>query len=462
MRLRVLALLALALLAGPHRAAAATFVVNSSDEVHDAMPGDGKCETFPGNQICTLRAAVDEANTSNGNIIQVPGMSFTLAFGELVIQKPMTISGAGMYKTVISANNASRVFRDAVDTANVYVTDMTIRDGLSATVGGLIESSSQAYLHLERCYLTHGYAPTGGCIHGHVLYLTDSLVTDCHATGGDGGGVLLFLRGEITGSTISGNTSSGAGGGIGETYGDVFLTNSTVSGNIAGGPGGGIYGALFLKNVTVAQNVTDSYYGGGGVYNPYSAAAATVVNSVFAGNLAADNPHPIHGLVEQECAGALTNDGYTLMLNGGVTFCTISGTPMTFVASALIGPLQDNGGPAPTHALLAGSLAIDAGDPAGCVGGAGTLTVDQRGVHRPISSRCDAGAYERSPCGDVNGDGSVDVSDVFALINALFAGGGAPPGLTDVDQDGATSVSDVFYLINFLFAGGPAPVCLGA
>jgi hypothetical protein len=59
--------------------------------------------------------------------------------------------------------------------------------------------------------------------------------------------------------------------------------------------------------------------------------------------------------------------------------------------------------------------------------------------------------------GDVNGDGKVNVSDVFSLINSLFAGGPAPVCPADVNADGGVGVDDVFYLINFLFAGGPAP-----
>jgi hypothetical protein len=49
------------------------------------------------------------------------------------------------------------------------------------------------------------------------------------------------------------------------------------------------------------------------------------------------------------------------------------------------------------------------------------------------------------------------VSDVFYLINFLFAGGPAPICSADVDGDGQPTVSDVFYLINYLFAGGPPP-----
>jgi len=60
--------------------------------------------------------------------------------------------------------------------------------------------------------------------------------------------------------------------------------------------------------------------------------------------------------------------------------------------------------------------------------------------------------------GDANGDASIDVNDVFYLVNFLFAGGAAPLGPSNVDGVASVDVNDVFYLINFLFAGGPAPV----
>ena len=64
----------------------------------------------------------------------------------------------------------------------------------------------------------------------------------------------------------------------------------------------------------------------------------------------------------------------------------------------LFGPLQYNGGPTQTHALLPGSPAIDAGAPAGCTGAAGApLTTDQRGFPRPYGPACDIGAVEYNP-----------------------------------------------------------------
>jgi hypothetical protein len=58
---------------------------------------------------------------------------------------------------------------------------------------------------------------------------------------------------------------------------------------------------------------------------------------------------------------------------------------------------------------------------------------------------------------DANGDGALDVADVFYLINHLFAGGPAACFGGDANGDGLLSVVDVFYLINYLFAGGSPP-----
>ena len=61
------------------------------------------------------------------------------------------------------------------------------------------------------------------------------------------------------------------------------------------------------------------------------------------------------------------------------------------------------------------------------------------------------------PTGDGNGDGTVNVADVFYLINDLFTSGPQPVGSGDCNGDGVVNVADIFYLMNYLFAGGPAP-----
>ena len=72
-------------------AQAATFTVNSPFDAADANPGDGVCETAPGNGVCTLRAAIEEANTlgaGNDATISLPPNTYLLT-----LANELTITG---------------------------------------------------------------------------------------------------------------------------------------------------------------------------------------------------------------------------------------------------------------------------------------------------------------------------------------------------------------------------------
>ncbi len=63
---------------------------------------------------------------------------------------------------------------------------------------------------------------------------------------------------------------------------------------------------------------------------------------------------------------------------------------------------------------------------------------------------------------DPNGDGIMNSSDIFYLVNFLFLHGPQPRGPAgflsgDSNDDGLVNSSDIFFLVNFLFLGGPAP-----
>ncbi len=63
-------------------------------------------------------------------------------------------------------------------------------------------------------------------------------------------------------------------------------------------------------------------------------------------------------------------------------------------------------------------------------------------------------------CGDVNGDGAVDIDDAVWLINYIFCIGcepPSPPESGDVDCQGGIDIDDVVYLILYIFSGGSAP-----
>lgn len=60
-------------LGAPLAAPAASFVVNSTEDLVDLAPGDGECNALPtgGPRTCTLRAAVQESNALAGDDLVV-------------------------------------------------------------------------------------------------------------------------------------------------------------------------------------------------------------------------------------------------------------------------------------------------------------------------------------------------------------------------------------------------------
>lgn len=120
-----------------------------------------------------------------------------------------------------------------------------------------------------------------------------------------------------------------------------------------------------------------------------------MVNSIVSLNENEVPGIPFPTLLLDDCAGTITSQGNNIISDVDTNHCTVNGT---FAATyANLGPLQDNGGPTPTHALMSPSDAIDAGNTGGCADNLGaTLTTDQRGFPRPQGLRCDIGAFEAS------------------------------------------------------------------
>jgi hypothetical protein len=230
----------------------------------------------------------------------------------------------------------------------------------------------------------------GGILNEGTLKLTISSVEDNRAA--DAGGI-GNLRGQATllDVTVSGNRVSSEGGGI-QNSGTLTATNATISGNSAGSLGGGLAnraeGRVTLNDVTIAQNKAPN---GGGLIN--KAGALQISNSILAANTASPEASP-------DCAGVVTSGGYNLIENAAGCQLTGQGTGDVVGKMAKLGALASNDGPTRTHALEAGSPAIDAGNPAPPSGSGGScFPADQRGVKRPQAGgaaqpRCDIGAYE--------------------------------------------------------------------
>jgi hypothetical protein len=234
-------------------------------------------------------------------------------------------------------------------------------------------------------------------------------LTISNGAGGDGFGIYDLGTLTVTGSTISGNragiaTSLGtlltvtnstiSNNGVGIDCGGIaMVTNCTISGNMRGGInnsgtltvssstiagnsfGGGIFNAatLTVSNSTIAGN---SATGGGGIASAGS--GISVRNTIIAENKASDGP---------DVYGNLGSQGHNVLGDPqDVTGFNLD-TDLVHV-DPLLGPLQDNGGPTFTMALLPGSPAIGAGDPTN------DPATDQRGFPRLVNGTIDIGAFE--------------------------------------------------------------------
>ena len=282
-------------------AQAAVFTVNTAVDFADANPGDGVCDIAPPNLVCTLRAAIMEANALAGadQIILPPNTYLLTIVSELTITDNLTITGGGASTTIIDGN------RNVRSNSGVLVINVGFAVNLS---GVTIRNGGEDF--------------GGGIFNNGTLTLTNSKVSDNSAgssggVSGSGGGILNGRQGTltVTNSTVSDNSSGGFGGGIAND-GTLTLTNSTVSGNNDGGGGdalfgGGIFnnGTLTLTNSTVSgnRNSADAVGGrGGGIYNGASG-ILTLTNSTVSGNSAADS------------GGGIFNQGTANLFNATVS-----------------------------------------------------------------------------------------------------------------------------------------------
>jgi hypothetical protein len=206
---------------------------------------------------------------------------------------------------------------------------------------------------------------------------------------------LTVERSSVTGNVAGGGAKEASGFGGGIDYGSggagvtqaLTVSNSTISANTAGGGGseaegfgGGLEfgaGTGSLSHVTIASN---SAGGGGGT--PFGGGVSIgsltggVDNTIVAGNSGGD------------CDKALTSNGENIDSD---STCGFKSAGDKSGVDAKLGPVGDHGGPTLTQMPLAGSPAIDAGNPATCP------ATDQRGVARPQGGGCDIGAVEVPP-----------------------------------------------------------------
>lgn len=379
------------------RAEAGTFHVTS---LADSGPG-------------TLRQAVLDANAILGAdtvVFSIPG-AIILTSGEILITDDLSINGPGAAAVTVSGNDQSRVFNidnPAGRRINVTLSGLTLTHGYTSGSGGVVYAED-ANLTILSSVISNGVAGAGG---GLDLFDSNTTIRFSSILGNRaalfGGAVSSEFGGvptlTIESSTIAGNSANFEGGGIyTEENRDVEIVNSTISGNTATYYGGGIssYFGTFpgggqrdnlvrIRHTTITDNTAGE---SGNLWSDY---AAEIDHTIIA------NGSPSAGSSGVLASYSLIEDNYFVL-----------GDHNLVGVDPLLGPLADNGGPTLTHALLPGSPAIDAGNPAI----QNPPAADQRGFARIYGPAIDIGAFEAQPLDVVN---VPTLSEVGTLLLAVL------------------------------------------
>ena len=339
----------------------------------------------------TLRQAILSAAGGDTINFSLPlgTAAITLTSDELVITKNLAINGPGANLLTVQRSNAGgtpdfRIFHIAAGNINATISGLTISNGsslrgngdLSPTDvngdGGGIVSESTGTSVITGCLISGNacsFEGGGVCNLSGTLTITSCMISS-NSTALSGGGIANYSQGTVnlTNSTLSGNNATLSGGGFyNAPLLTVNITNSTISGNTAG-LGGGLYNSSgnTTANISSSTISNNSANGDGGVSQ---LGQANVRNCIIARNTDTQGAPDFNG--------ALTSQGYNLIGNTSHTNIAGDTTGNQLNVNPLLGPLQDNGGPTFTQALLVNSPAIDKGSSGGYI-------VDQRGFTRPV------------------------------------------------------------------------------
>lgn len=377
---------------------AATFRVNATTDAVDATPGDGECATA--GAVCTLRAAVQEANALAGpDRIRVPAGDYQLtragagendaATGDLDVRGRLRVIGAGVASTVVDGNGLDRVF-DVQPNARVTLTKLAVRGGDAggSGSGGGVNAGTGARLVLKRMLVEANEAFAGGGVAatGQLALATTTVRGNVAAIGG---GVALQGGSAIRASTLNDNTATGVGSFAGHDVvaqgaGTVEIVNSTITGQVQ------VIAFCQPGPVRTCTDGTDVVLANATVNE-----ASRVVQRLDQ-DVLHEGSFTLRNTILFVCGSDLISQGYNFIVPEG---CAIVGDLSGVIVgdTPLLGSLKDNGGPTFTRLPSAISDAVEGGNPATPgSGGAACEATDQRGVVRdPVLGRCDIGAVER-------------------------------------------------------------------
>lgn len=346
----------------------------------------------------SLRQALADANDGDTIDFAVTG-TIGLTSGLLTVDKTITISGPGAESLALDGNAKSGILF-ITSGITVTISGLTITNGNAPSYGGGVYNEA-ATVTLNNCIISSNSAQYGGGIDNEAALGDATLaVNNCVLTGNsvseEGGGIYNIGFGglatmTVNASTLAENSAAFSGGGIRNvgTSATLVVSNSTVSAN-SSYTGAGLSNeaesgsaTLEVSNTTLAGN--SASLSGGAIYNLRGGAAdvtTSLANTILMTGPSGENIY--------NSDGAVTSLGYNLSSDDAGGY--LSGPGDQINTDPLLGPLQDNGGPTFTHALLKGSPAIDAGDPSF----APPPFFDQRGpgFDRVVNGRLDIGSFE--------------------------------------------------------------------
>ena len=339
-----------------------------------------------GNYSASLGGGIQNAGTLTVTYCRVIGNTASGPGGGINNNGQLTITGS-----VLNNNGAFEgggVGNSISGTTTI--TDSTISDN-SAGFGGGIENHGGT-VNVIRSILTRNSTPGGNAgginnFGGSILAITDSTISG-NSSAGAGGGILSGGQLTVTRCSFRNNSAGSGGGGI-ANWGVLAVTDSTFNGNSASF-GGGIERYDGLMTVTFST-LSGNHAGGAISTGGGIDGQITARNNIIAGNTASHSP---------DVNGTLNSEGHNLIGDGtggsGFVATDVVGTSSNPINPEL-GPLQDNGGPTQTMALLPDSPALAAGDTNDAP------DWDQRGpgYARIVDGMIDIGAFEVQPTPNV-------------------------------------------------------------
>lgn len=273
------------------------FTVNSTADTSDNSLGDGICQTA--GAVCTLRAAIEEANSGSlPTYVKMPAGTFSPS-GALSPTKKITLEGDGIASTIISGSNAHKIFDVNAAGLEIVLSKMKLTQANSTTPGGAI-SFTGTKLTLNEVDVSDNTSSSttqgGGGIYfsGNLLTLTNSIFKNNTLTQISGslmdGGAIVIPAGSlnVTNCTFDSNSTVGTGGRGGAIYvtGYATILDSTFKNNSSHDSGGAIftYVKTIIRRSFFSGNQSTSFGSGGAVYLGSTSASSIIENSTFYNN----------------------------------------------------------------------------------------------------------------------------------------------------------------------------------